>query len=103
MISCLLLTALFYGCARNYIKNEYYENGAMKSAVTYYDPDKLIVLPMMNGMAIYYDKNGRVLHAGEWKMGMPWNGECFELQAGDAGSAGGLGKWNSYNNGKIIK
>lgn len=93
------------GCTNTHVVEKHYQSGKIQSRVTVIDAelDKDLLSPLRkHGPAIYFAEDGSITHSGEWKDGKPLNGDCFILAAGDAGSAGGLGKWKKYKNGVEI-
>ncbi|MCJ8329757.1 MAG: hypothetical protein HRT89_11520 [Lentisphaeria bacterium] len=55
-----------------------------------------------HGIQSRKDFNG-VTHIGEWRDGNPWQGSCFIMAAGDAGSVAGIGKYKAFENGIEMK
>lgn len=49
-----------------------------------------------------FDSTGKLIWEGESRDGRPWQGWCFVLSAGDAGSMGGLGSWKFFKDGILI-
>ena len=49
-----------------------------------------------------YNEDGSLKYEGEWRDDKPWNGWCYILQAGDAGSWGGLRYWRQFKDGKLV-
>ncbi|MBE7463685.1 MAG: hypothetical protein HS116_09290 [Planctomycetes bacterium] len=53
-----------------------------------------------HGIWTVWNKDGSIQHQGEWKDGLPWEGECGVPLAGDAGSWAGLVKYERYHLGQ---
>jgi len=57
----------------------------------------------MHGGSIYQDANGAVVAEGRWRHGKPWDGVCWVPTAGDAGSWGGLGRFERREDGRFVE
>ncbi len=57
----------------------------------------------LHGSSTYWDQHGTVIAEGVWRDGSPWNGRCWIPAVGDAGSWGGLGKWQEYRDGQPVQ
>jgi len=108
IIFILPLLVLLVGCSERFVKRYYHDTGELAAEISFLKLDRhglnnLLKPDPKDGPAVSYNKNGAVEHSGEWVNGKPYNGECFILAAGDAGSWGGIGTWKKFKDGSEIK
>jgi hypothetical protein len=111
ILRLIFVAGFLMGCqfkTETYVSTTRHKNGSIASHVTYEKLnrdglDNLLELDPKHGLVVFYKDDGTVEHSGEWKHGVPWNGECYILEVGDAGSWGGLGRWIKFKEGKSIE
>lgn len=99
----LLLVGLLTGCGpRLEIHRTSWPDGEPRSEQSYYTRDDGWNR-VWHGPFVMWNREGALVAEGTWRHGKPYSGVCFVLAAGDAGSAGGIGSWGRYENGKITE
>jgi hypothetical protein len=99
----LLLTGLFTGCGPHLETHlTTWPNGEPRSEQSYYLRD-YGWSRVWHGPFLMWNQEGEVVARGTWSHGKPCSGICFVLALGDAGSAGGIGSWGRYEDGKLIE
>ncbi len=104
LVPCLLLLACVLcatGCRPNTkTRTATWPNGQLRAKETYYMDSS--GARVMHGVSTYWDAQGSVVAEGTWEHGKPWDGVCWIPVAGDAGSWGGLGRFERYKRGKSL-
>jgi hypothetical protein len=75
-------------------------NGKTAHEYRYYLKSSSDWTEVKHGKETWYNLDGTIFTQGMWRKGEPWHGLIWTPAAGDAGSAGGLGRYVRYEEGR---
>ena len=101
IVGVLLSAVVLTGCRSVHTSTRSWRDGSPCRQYSFYSSDD--GYEIRHGTETFWNKNGQIIAQGVWKEGKPFDGICWLAAAGDAGSAGGLGHFEEWDDGVFVR